>query len=139
MIFEVGQFIVVELKDDSEVKGVLESVDDHMNLIFQSACLADSSGVVYSSDFTNINGCKIRYVHLSPQVKPRAIVSDYIKKVDRNHFRSLPSRINDSKSKPSFQEGTIFLASPSESLSATEEVENGCNQSDTECMKLDDN
>ena len=90
-----GLIIAIELKDDSEICGMLEEVDNALNLTLDNARLTDSFGNVVESEKVYIDGTKIRYVHIPPEVKPSAIVSAYIKKVEKIHIRSKPNPIKN--------------------------------------------
>lgn len=89
--------VAIELKDDSEVCGMLEEVDNSLNLTLHNARLTDSDGNIIESDIVYISGAKIRFVHIPPDVKPSSIVSAYIKKVDKIHIRSRPNTIKTPK------------------------------------------
>ena len=89
--------VVVEMKDDSEICGVLDDADKDMNLVLSNCRQVGSTGDVSESETARINGRKIRYVHIPPDIKPGPIVTSYIRKVDRIAKKSRPGPIRDSK------------------------------------------
>lgn len=91
-----GQEIVVELKDDSEVRGVVEHCDQFMNISLLHAQLTFPDGHVDSfEEGYHVHGKAVRYVHLPRHVKPRAVVTAFVTKLDRLRKRSRPHRIVD--------------------------------------------
>ena len=85
------------MKDDSEICGVLDDVDKDMNVVLSHCRQVGSTGDVTESETARVNGTKIRYVHIPPDVKPGAIVASYVRKVERIRKQSRPGRIRDSK------------------------------------------
>jgi small nuclear ribonucleoprotein (snRNP)-like protein len=59
-----GQSVVLELKNDSEVTGILEESDINMNITLREAKIISKSGVVIENDVTFISGSSILYIHL---------------------------------------------------------------------------
>lgn len=94
----IGVVVVIEMKDDSEISGILDDVDKDMNIVLSNCRQVGATGDVSESDTAHINGRKIRFVHIPPDIKPAATVSSYIRKVDRIRKQSRPGPIRDSKS-----------------------------------------
>ena len=92
-----GVVVVIEMKDDSEISGILDDVDKDMNVVLSNCRQVGASGEVSESDTAHINGRKIRYVHIPPDIKPSSAVTNYIRKVDRIRKQSRPGPIRDSK------------------------------------------
>lgn len=82
----VGIEVVVELKNDAEVKGVIDGVDNAMNLVLKpvGSATAISTDLLQDPDDITIPGNSIRYVHLPKQLNARDMMTKQEKKVKRN-------------------------------------------------------
>eukprot|EP00937_MAST-01D_sp_MAST-1D-sp2_P006908 g6908.t1 len=64
----VGFEVSVELKNDIEVQGTLEEVDDVMNLTLSHATHVRPDGVWHKMEMAFVGGRTIRYVHIPDDV-----------------------------------------------------------------------
>ncbi len=82
----VGIEVVVELKNDAEVKGIIDGVDNAMNLVLKpvGSATAISTDLLQDPDDITIPGNSIRYVHLPKQLNARDMMTKQEKKVKRN-------------------------------------------------------
>lgn len=82
----VGIEVVVELKNDAEIKGVIDGVDNAMNLVLKpvGSVTAISTDLLQDPDDITIPGNSIRYVHLPKQLNARDMMTKQEKKVKRN-------------------------------------------------------
>lgn len=78
-----GMQVVIELKNDSEISGVLEEADRGMNLTLLGATQISRHGVVISMEVAFVNGSKIRYVHIPPDINVVRHMAVYMKRVER--------------------------------------------------------
>lgn len=64
----VDQEVTVELKNDIEIKGVLRSVDQFLNLKLDNISCVNANKYPHLGSVKNlfIRGSTVRYVHLSP-------------------------------------------------------------------------
>lgn len=90
-----GSQVVIELKSDIEVTGIIEDVDPAMNVILAEAKQVSPNGETTYCESISVKGTTIRYVHIPPKIRMRAHVSDYLKKVDRIKVQSRPHAIKD--------------------------------------------
>ncbi len=83
-----GVEVVVELKNDEEIKGIIDGVDNAMNLVLKSVVNAISSSantnLLKEPNDITIPGNSIRYVHLPKQLNAHDIMNRQEKKVKRN-------------------------------------------------------
>ena len=85
--------MVVELKNDVEVTGIISEADRAMNLILSDTKHVFPNGTVSHSESASISGMSIRYVHFPHHIKPRPHLNEYIKKIDRIKGHSNPHAI----------------------------------------------
>ena len=90
-----GTRVVLELKNDVEVYGLIDEVDSTMAVTLVSVKEIFPSGNVKESDVLHINGKAIRYVHIPPEIKPVSHVNNYIKTIDRITRSSRPNVVKD--------------------------------------------
>lgn len=90
-----GNSVVIELKNDTEVSGIVEDVDAAMNVALSGAKHSLRDGSIVKMDSTTVKGPSIRYVHIPSKIRMRAQVSDYVKKLDRIRGQNKPSVIKD--------------------------------------------
>ena len=95
--------VVVELKSDVEISGILDEADRGMNLIISAATQVFPDGTTVYADTATVNGPSIRCVHIPPKVKLNSHMSDYIKKIDRIKSSSQPHAIKN-RAKPGERE-----------------------------------
>ncbi len=90
-----GVQVVVELKDDSEICGIVEESDKGMNVVLNCAKHTFSDGRVLDLDVAYINGTSIRYVHFPQTINPTKHLNDYLKITERIKSNSKPHQIKD--------------------------------------------
>jgi small nuclear ribonucleoprotein (snRNP)-like protein len=69
-----GSQCIVELQNDSVIKGALESVDRGMNIVMKNAVIKDVYGRMRSSESLHVRSSAVRYVHLAAGVDPSTAV-----------------------------------------------------------------
>ena len=70
----VGTKVVVELRDDVAIRGVLADVDDRMNLTIENAQRRTPEGVLMKLERVYVSARTVRYVHVPPSVDPSELV-----------------------------------------------------------------
>ena len=70
----VGTKVVVELRDDVAIRGVLADVDDRMNLTIENAQRRTPEGVLMKLERVYVSARTVRYVHVPPSVDPSDLV-----------------------------------------------------------------
>ena len=98
-IIRAGTNVVIELKNDAEVTGILEDTDPEMNVTMSNATQVLSDGSSVTQESITVKGHSIRYVHIPPNIRMRSHLSDYIRKIDRIRSSNQPRSIKD-KPKP---------------------------------------
>ena len=75
-----GQYVTVELKNDSEVYGKIDLVDSRMNIEMSDVKLKLSSSSLSSENYNSyaLNGNLIRYVHIPRSIDIKESVKVYI-------------------------------------------------------------
>lgn len=91
----IGQEVVVELKNDSEVRGVVEESDRGMNISMRNVRQVDANGTVAEFDFLVVNGPSIRYVHISPFLNVSSHITSHIRRLDHISKHTGPHKIVD--------------------------------------------
>lgn len=79
----VGTAVVVELKSDAEVRGVLVGADDAMNLTLADAETEAPRADALRLEVAQVAGSSIRYVHIDPSLDLRRHVSAHLKKLGK--------------------------------------------------------
>ena len=64
-----GRSIVVELKNNIEISGIVEEADDNMNLTLHNVEQVFPDGRVTHLDIAFVNGSMIRNVHIPQEIK----------------------------------------------------------------------
>lgn len=77
-----GSACIVELDNETVIRGTLESVDDGMNLMMKACVSKDVYGRARESDSLHVRGGSVRYVHLAKGVEPAKAVRDHQKRLD---------------------------------------------------------
>jgi small nuclear ribonucleoprotein (snRNP)-like protein len=85
--------VVVELKNDSEVRGVVVYCDEQMNIMLKDVCLTTWKGKAESYEEMLVKGISIRYVHFPPFISIHAHLSKFYKSVEDRKKKSMPSKI----------------------------------------------
>lgn len=101
----VGNEVVVELKNDSEVRGVVEESDKMMNIHLSTVVETKPDGTYRELESYRVSGFSVRYVHLPRFIKTHSLVSDHARRLDRITKSSRPHTIKDrAKSQVSLRE-----------------------------------
>jgi small nuclear ribonucleoprotein (snRNP)-like protein len=74
-----GESVVVELKNDIEISGMLEEADENMNMTLHNAEQVFPNGKVRHLDIAFVNGSMIRYVHIAPEINAVRHLNDYVR------------------------------------------------------------
>lgn len=90
-----GVLVVVELKDDSEICGVVEESDKDMNLVLIGTKQTFPNGSIIEQETAFVNGPSIRYVHFPKHINAAKQVNEYLKLTDKLKARSKPHQIID--------------------------------------------
>lgn len=100
---------MIELKNDTEIMGIVEDVEPSMNVVLSSATHTLNDGSQVEAESITVKGPSIRYVHIPPSVRMKAQVADYVKKVDRIRTHSQPHTIKDRSKQDSSEKKDIIL------------------------------
>ena len=73
-----GIAVVVEMKNDMEVSGILLESDAAMNVTLQDARQISASGISLDMEFVFLNGSSIRYVHIPKEINIVKHMNDYV-------------------------------------------------------------
>eukprot|EP00904_Undaria_pinnatifida_P004726 jgi/Undpi1/14254/HiC_scaffold_9.g03903.m1 len=79
-----GQKVVVELKNDVEISGVLEETDRNMNLSMVGVRHTNPNGLVRKMDMALVQGKMIRYVHIPDEVDAISNLEKHMRAMDSN-------------------------------------------------------
>lgn len=103
---------MVELKDDSEVRGFIETATPNMDVCLINATHTSSAGQIIVQGSVDVKGGMVRYVHLPPKVRVHSAVAQHMGKLDFINSRGR-NRIVDSKKKSNDykEDRTIEMAS----------------------------
>lgn len=99
-----GVQVVIELKDDSEVCGIVEESDKGMNVVLNCVKHTYPDGRVLDLEVAYINGTSIRYVHFPQSINPTKHLNDYLKITERIKSNSKPHQIKDKVVKRPFSD-----------------------------------
>ena len=94
-----GTDVIIELKNDSEIFGTVDEVDAYMNFVLTEAKQVFSNGKISHSDFMDVKGNAIRYVHIPEDINCTQHVSTYVKGLDRLQKTSQPHLIKERENK----------------------------------------
>ncbi len=98
----VGYEVVVELKNDTQIKGILEATDGNMNLVLndatQTSCRQSSEDCVHLVS-AHINGPSIRYIMFPKSIRANSHLQQYVRRLDYLQSRTQPRQIIDRKKK----------------------------------------
>ncbi|WEJ94082.1 U6 snRNA-associated Sm-like protein LSm2 [Yamadazyma tenuis] len=74
----VDQEVTVELKNDMEIKGVLKSVDQYLNLKLDNISCTNDVKYPHLNSVKNlfIRGSTVRYIHLNPNSVDCTLLQD---------------------------------------------------------------
>ena len=77
-----GNPCIVELDNETVIRGTLESVDDGLNLMMNACVSKDVYGRTRESGALHVRGGSVRFVHLARGVEPGKAVRDHQKRLD---------------------------------------------------------
>ena len=77
----VGSQCIVELDNDSVIRGGLETVDARMNLVLKNVTIKDVYGRIRESESIHVRSSVIRYVHLPPKADPSTTVKTHARRL----------------------------------------------------------
>lgn len=77
-----GSPCIVELDNETIIKGTLESVDVNMNLLMTGCTSKDVHGRTRQCGEMHVRGGSIRYVHLAKGLMPAKAVRDHQKRLE---------------------------------------------------------
>lgn len=77
----VGSQCIVELDNDTVIRGGLESVDARMNLVLKNVKIKDVYGRVRESESIHVRSSVIRCVHLPPTADPVTAVRTHARRL----------------------------------------------------------
>ena len=134
--------IVVELRNNTEISGIVDEVDSNMNLILTDVKYISACGEIRNMELLSVNGSNIRYVHISKEINLNAQVQNYVSKTNRNASRNNPVKIMDRKKKRSHHfldcsEDTNEVVLESYAKYHIEDINN--NMDTNEVLEVDDN
>ena len=69
-----GTRVVVELRNDTIIRGTLESADQHMSMVLLEASVEPLQQPKKFAEFLFLKGKHIRYVHMASSLDPSTIV-----------------------------------------------------------------
>jgi small nuclear ribonucleoprotein (snRNP)-like protein len=90
-----GIEVVIELKNDSELRGIVFESDGKLNITLKDATCTLPSGQSTSYDELFVRGKTVRYIHFPPTINVRAQVTEHFSKLARITKRSKPDLIKD--------------------------------------------
>lgn len=88
-----GQEVVVELKNDFELRGVIEEGDWGLNLVLRGVSQTNTSGQLQKFDSLMVSGKTIRFVHIPSYINVRKSVAQYSKILQKISKSSKPHKI----------------------------------------------
>jgi len=76
-----GMRLVVELRQDTIIRGVLESADEEMNLVMKGVTMTPLEGQKKELEWLYVKGHHVRFVHIPSKVDPTTIVENNKKRI----------------------------------------------------------
>lgn len=76
----IGNDITIDMKNETNIFGLLKSCDGYMNMIIADAVLTSRHGDITRAELVNIKGSNVRYVHMPPQLNPVTIMTSELKR-----------------------------------------------------------
>lgn len=95
-----GKQIIFELKNDTEVTGIIDSVGHGMDVYIANARVVSCSGTVELKDLMFLSGSSIRYVHFPPDLNVTTHMAAYMKRLENESSRGIPNTLTGRKRKP---------------------------------------
>lgn len=89
-----GQEVIVELKNDRTVRGILDDGDWGMNLVMRNVSIenADDNKSTIMEQLM-VSGRSIRYIHLPPSLDWRVTISQYLDATTKTLKRNKPPKL----------------------------------------------
>ena len=90
-----GHEVVVELKNDSMVRGIMDEGDWGLNIVLRNASiesLCDREGTMHVEQLM-LAGKSIRFVHLPPTIDFRSAANQYVASTSRILKKSQPTKL----------------------------------------------
>lgn len=75
-----GEEIVIELKNDIEITGIVEEADENMNLTLHNVQQVFPSGYSRTMEIAFVSGTNIRYVHIPSRINAVKHLGNYVSK-----------------------------------------------------------
>lgn len=86
--------MVIELKNDIEISGVIVDADPGMKVTLSDVKEVLPDGSSTTKDFMVVEGPAIRYVHLPRSINMRSLLAEYVKRTDRIKVQNQPRAIH---------------------------------------------
>ena len=85
-----GLQVLVELRYDVLIRGLLDQVDEHINLTLSEVTIEKmSDGSKQHMPFMHVRGRVVRYIHVPSDVRPHTAIEDHRKRVtDARHMHA---------------------------------------------------
>eukprot|EP00600_Ochromonadales_sp_CCMP1393_P005522 CAMPEP_0174962620 /NCGR_PEP_ID=MMETSP0004_2-20121128/4879_1 /TAXON_ID=420556 /ORGANISM="Ochromonas sp., Strain CCMP1393" /LENGTH=151 /DNA_ID=CAMNT_0016211161 /DNA_START=41 /DNA_END=496 /DNA_ORIENTATION=- len=90
-----GTEVVIDLKNDMEVKGFVEEADRGMNLTLSNASQVNPDGSIHTASSLTVTGSTIRSVHIPPFIRMESHITNYLRKLDGIKRQAKPHQIKD--------------------------------------------
>lgn len=84
---------MIELKNDSEVRGVVQTCDEKMNVLLSQAVMTSHKGKSDLYDEMMVKGKSIRFVHFPSFVNVYAQLAQYRRKIEWSRRKNQPNKI----------------------------------------------
>ena len=94
-----GNEVVIELKNDTEVRGFVEEASNKMDVQLCNCSQTNIDGQSIDMDRMIIKGKSIRFVHLPKSLSVTKTMNDFVRKMEYNDRRNAPNQIHDRKQK----------------------------------------
>ena len=89
----MGKRIAVELKNDSEIQGIIEEADQFMNIVLIDAEQKSPDGKILVFEWVRIKGTTIRYIHYEVSINFTSSCKNYLKVLNGTKNRAKGSRL----------------------------------------------
>ncbi|KAG2448699.1 hypothetical protein HYH02_006055 [Chlamydomonas schloesseri] len=88
----IDRRVVVELRNDTLVKGQLDDVDDFLNMTLSDVTFQTLEGIKFEYAHMYLKGRNIRFVHLPKSLDPARAIDTYRSRVIRTKLEALQER-----------------------------------------------
>ena len=103
----MGKRVAVELKNDSEIQGVIEEADQFMNITLIDAEQKNPNGKILTFEWAHIKGTTIRYIHYEESVNFVNSCKNYMKILRGTQNSEKGSRLRKVEGKPQITDNVI--------------------------------